>query len=65
MTENNQWQSNYNRNAQTQHTVYQQRPINLSTGYYFDGGLLELIGWRILGGLLVLFTLGIATPWAR
>lgn len=65
MTENNQWKSSYNQNTQTQHTVYHQRPINLSAGeYYFDGGLLELIGWRILGGLLVLFTFGIATPWA-
>lgn len=31
---------------------------------YFDGGLLQLIGWRILGGLITLFTLGICYPWA-
>ena len=31
---------------------------------YFDGGLLQLIGWRILGGLITLVTLGICYPWA-
>ncbi len=31
---------------------------------YFDGGLLQLIGWKILGGLVTLFTLGICYPWA-
>ena len=31
---------------------------------YFDGSLLQLIGWRILGGLITLFTLGICYPWA-
>ena len=31
---------------------------------YFDGGLLQLIGWRILGGLISLITLGICHPWA-
>ena len=32
---------------------------------YFDGGLLQLIGWRILGGLVTALTLGICYPWAR
>ncbi len=32
---------------------------------YFDGGLLQLIGWKILGFLLTLITLGIAFPWAK
>ncbi|MCR5146839.1 MAG: DUF898 domain-containing protein [Clostridia bacterium] len=32
---------------------------------YFDGGLLELIGWRILAGLIIGLTLGVATPWAQ
>ncbi len=31
---------------------------------YFDGGLLQLIGWYILGGLVTCFTLGISYPWA-
>ena len=31
---------------------------------YFDGGLLQLIGWRILGFIVTLFTLGICYPWA-
>ncbi len=36
----------------------------LENRYYFDGGLFELIGWRILGYLITLFTLGICAPWA-
>lgn len=31
---------------------------------YFDGGLLQLIGWRLLGGLVTTLTLGICFPWA-
>lgn len=31
---------------------------------YFDGGLLQLIGWRILGILVTICTLGICYPWA-
>ena len=31
---------------------------------YFDGGLLQLIGWSILGTLVTAFTLGICYPWA-
>ncbi len=31
---------------------------------YFDGGLLELIGWRLLGFFVTVFTLGICLPWA-
>lgn len=31
---------------------------------YFDGGLLQLIGWRILGALITILTLGICYPWA-
>ena len=30
----------------------------------FDGGLLQLIGWRILGGFITAITLGICYPWA-
>ena len=31
---------------------------------YFDGKLLQLIGWNILGCLVTTFTLGICFPWA-
>lgn len=31
---------------------------------YFDGSLFQLIGWRILGVLVTVFTLGICYPWA-
>ncbi|HLR20636.1 MAG TPA: DUF898 family protein [Tissierellaceae bacterium] len=31
---------------------------------YFDGGLLQLIGWNILGGIITVITAGIAYPWA-
>lgn len=35
------------------------------TDSYFDGGLLELIGWRVLGFLITVITLGIGKPWAE
>ena len=31
---------------------------------YFDGGLLQLIGWKILGFLITVCTFGICFPWA-
>jgi len=31
---------------------------------YFDGGLLQKIGWSILGFLITLVTFGICYPWA-
>lgn len=31
---------------------------------YFDGGLLQQIGWGFLAALITVITLGIATPWA-
>lgn len=31
---------------------------------HFDGGLLQLIGWSILGMIVTTVTLGIAYPWA-
>lgn len=31
---------------------------------YFDGGLLQLIGWVILGTIVTVITWGICYPWA-
>ena len=31
---------------------------------YFDGGLLQQIGWTLLGSLLTICTFGICLPWA-
>lgn len=31
---------------------------------FFDGGLLSLIGWSILSGLMITFSLGLLFPWA-
>ncbi len=31
---------------------------------YFDGGLLQLIGWYLLGFLVTVCTIGICFPWA-
>lgn len=33
------------------------------TDSYFDGGLIELIGWRLLSFLITIITFGIAAPW--
>lgn len=40
--------------------------INTSTSgkSYFDGGLLQLIGWTLLGILITVLTIGICYPWA-
>ena len=35
------------------------------TDSYFDGGLLELIGWRLLAFLITGITLGFGAPWAK
>ena len=33
-------------------------------GSYFDGGLLQQIGWKLVGTILTVITLGICLPWA-
>ena len=35
-----------------------------SSSSYFDGSLLELIAWSIIGSLVTLVTFGICYPWA-
>lgn len=37
---------------------------NLKGQSYFDGGLLQLVGWKLLGTLITVVTLGICYPWA-
>jgi len=36
----------------------------INNNSYFDGGLLQLIGWKILGFIITIITLGICYPWA-
>ena len=36
----------------------------LEKASYFDGGLLQLIGWKVLGNILTVMSFGIAYPWA-
>ena len=43
---------------QFQEVQLEQKPQR--TDSYFDGGLLELIGWRILASLITVVTIGIA-----
>ena len=43
------------------HTHTESNPYGES---YFDGGLLQLAGWTLLGGLFSIITLGLGTPWA-
>ena len=48
--------------------IYQEvetKKKEVRTDSYFDGGVLELIGWRILALLITVVTLGIANPWAQ
>ena len=51
--------------APPQFEEVQRKPKVVRTDSYFDGGLLELIGWRILAFLITVVTLGIAYPWAE
>lgn len=38
--------------------------INYGGESHFDGGLLQLIGWTILGALITAISFGILYPWA-
>lgn len=45
--------------------VNDSRDIETGNGRsYFDGGLLQLLGWSVLGFIITLFTLGVCFPWA-
>ena len=47
--------------------VHNTKPNSMRTALgksYFDGGLIQLIGWQILGALITIVTLGICFPWA-
>ncbi|GAA0381313.1 DUF898 family protein [Bacillus horti] len=45
-------------------TTEQAHSAQIKTDSYFDGGLLQFIGWCILGFLVTVCTLGICYPWA-
>ena len=48
--------------------IYQEvetKKKEVRTDSYFDGGVLELIGWKILALLITGVTFGIARPWAK
>lgn len=42
----------------------EERDVTYSGESYFDGGLLQQIGWSLLGALISAVTLGICVPWA-
>lgn len=46
------------------HTININVNAGTSSSSYFDGGLLQLIGWTLLGIIVTVFTLGICMPWA-
>ena len=64
--EKNEITTNNNANKFEEVETYQEiEPIKkeIRTDSYFDGGLIELIGWRLLSFLITIITFGIAAPW--
>lgn len=55
------WVSISLRKWKTKHTFRSYEPAG--TESYFDGGLLQLVGYRILGAIITVCTLGICLPW--
>lgn len=45
-------------------TIVNEQSIDTNVKSYFDGGLLQLIGYQILGFFVTVLTLGICYPWA-
>lgn len=41
-----------------------QQNLRKEKASYFDGGLLQLIAWSLLGAVVTIFTVGICYPWA-
>lgn len=50
---------------QFEEVVIEKKPEEIRTDSYFDGKLLELIGWNVLNFLLTAITFGIANPWGK
>lgn len=48
----------------TKQIIEHQNQTGLANVSYFDGRLLQLIGYKILGALITIFSLGILYPWA-
>lgn len=46
------------------HVQTAEQGMRLETKSYFDGGLLQFVGWCLLGALVTICTLGICYPWA-
>ena len=69
MEENNEnKQMKNNTNDSEEAPIYQEvetKKKEVRTDSYFDGGILELIGWRILAILITVFSLGLANSWAK
>lgn len=45
-------------------TIVSTADSNMPESSFFDGGLLQLVGWQILGSLITALTLGVCFPWA-
>ena len=64
--EKNEITTNNNANKFEEVETYQEiEPIKkeIRTDSYFDGSLIELIGWKLLSFLITIVTLGIGAPW--
>lgn len=68
VVENENKKTDNNDNKFEEVEVFQEvEPIKkeIRTDSYFDGGLIELIGWNILSFLISVITLGIGAPWGK
>lgn len=51
-------------NMEANITINNQSTAQQPTNSYFDGGLLQFVGWSILGWLVTVLSLGLFYPWA-